>query len=316
MKRSLIFDENGEVVDSIKEIETVDENKTYDKEDLIIERITPLGFNNVIDPQGQNIGTLSFLAVNKKDEMMVINVNYLFENEHEAEIAKEIPFHDDYCFISQKFINNTLTNHLTSFITDLNFRFNNIEDNEKFSFKAKRIDKEGIHETVEFLISSDVYNSIRFIDNYVFNMVINYHDIEKATLTGFNFKENPSEIFIVDKIDRIISIVPIGEKKSNSVCIEFVVSDKDDNKRILLTTFYTDFEFKKKKFKNMSIESIERNFLVEEDQFLQVFNSFDKFSNIDKEYIIVRGINKDGKTVLFFLDSTVRSELETMMINF
>ena len=66
----------------------------------------------------------------------------------------------------------------------------------------------------------------------------------------------------------------------------------------------------------MNIDKLNNNFLKESDQYLQLFTEYARFSNIDKEYLVIKGENKDKDEKLFLLDSTLRIELESMINNF
>jgi abortive infection bacteriophage resistance protein len=63
----------------------------------------------------------------------------------------------------------------------------------------------------------------------------------------------------------------------------------------------------------MTIDKINSVYLNESDQYLQVFSEFCRFDNIDKEYLIIKGKNKDNIDKLFIIDATSRIELESMI---
>ena len=324
MQRLVLVDNQEKELDDKEHIREELNNKdehidlNLDPDDLIIKSFTPLGFSINSSEFVGTVGTLSLLCVSKSDKIFTMCTNYLFENELELEIVKDgLEFYDESTFISNKFVSNILLTHINSFITDFSFTYNkDIDNDEKFDFKAKFVhQKEGLQPDIyTFSVTSDIYASMKFIDQYIFSSIINKHDIGISTVHGYNIREKATDVIIVDRIDRVISLAPMNNDKNNiNYAIEFVVKDINNNSNTILSTFNLGQTFNKKKFKGMTIEKLEANYLVESDQYIQGFLTFDKFKNIDKEYLIIVAENKDNEYKIFLLDSTIRTELETMV---
>ena len=319
MKRLVLENQAEELSNEVNNEEHID--ISLEPDDLIIKSFTPLGFSTNTNEVVGTIGTLSLLCVSKSDKIFTICTNYLFENEDEAEIVKAgLDFHDDSAFISNKFVNNILLTHINSFISDFKFIYNkDIDNEEKFDFKAKFVDqKEGLQSCIyTFSVTSDIYIAMKFIDQYIFGGIINRHDVGTATVHGYNIKDNATEVIIVDRVDRVISLAPANNDKNNTnYAVEFVVKDSNNNSNTILSTFNLEQNFNKKKFKGMNIDKLGANYLAESDQYIQGFLTFDKLENIDKEYLIIFGVNKDNNNKIFFLDSTIRTELQTMISDY
>ena len=304
------YDENGNIIEDKKE---------YNEKDLILKHVVPLSFSFVSD----DIGSFAVICLSESDELFTICTNYQFEEEIEKSVMKELPFYDDNKFPNHKIVDGMIINKIPSFLTDFKFTYHKEEEIYKFTLKARELTKEGAGREVEFKCTSDIYCSLKFFDQYIFNCIINNHDITAATISGFA-KEDPSEVFIVDRVDRIVAMAPMeieGVKHSTNIALEFVVAKMNFKtesfvKSTILATFDIGQEFKKKKFKGMTVDKLNDTFFAEDDQYLQMYNTFDRLENIDKEYLIIRATNKDQNSKIFFIDSTIRTELETMIGEF
>ena len=226
-------------------------------------------------------------------------------------MVENIPFNLVTGFAANKLVSDLLLRYNTNYISNLDFNYEPDSDElYKFNVRARRVDSAGIQEAVTFKMTSDVFNTINYIDSYMFDMVMNNYELSMASVTGRSGEE-PSELIIVDKVDRIVAMAQI--KNSSSCGIEFVVVDGNDNKYTLLSTFNLGITFNKKKFKGMTVDRLQNVYMQESDQYLQLFSNFCKFANVDKEYLIVKAKNKDEVSKLFLLDSTVRTEFESMI---
>jgi hypothetical protein len=292
----------------------LDLSESENIESFSINTIVPFAIYVSDYPDNEHkMASLYYLVQTNKNEMLTIYTSYLIENEFEYENIKSYPFHIENNFINFRLCADLVLSSYPIYITNFDFNYNNDEEINKFNFKAKRLTEEGEQETVEFAITSDIFASLKYIDNYIYDGFSTGYELGIASVTG-RYKEDPAEIVIVDKIDRIIAIAPI-EKHADTYAIEFLINRKDD-KYSLLTTFNMEKKFNKRKFKKISIDKINDNFLKEPDQYLQVFTEFAKIVNMDKEYLIIKGKNKDNIDKLFFIDSTIRTELESMIDNF
>lgn len=284
-----------------------------EEKEYIIDNITPFSMNFSNHPDGKNkIASIFYIAQTLDHETITIYTSYLVENELDFEMCKTYPFHVENNFANFRICADIVNNTYPVYITDFNFTYDKDIDINKFSFMGKRITKDGAQEDVKFLVTSDIFVAVKYIDNYIFDGISNGYELSIASVSA-RYKEDPAEMIFIDKIDRIIAMAQIA--KSDTCAVEFIANSRED-KYSLLTTFNLGQGFNKKKFKGMNIEKINKNFLKESDQYLQIFIEYAKFANIDKEYLIIKAKNKDGIDKIFLIDSTIRVELESMIGDF
>jgi len=287
-------------------------NEEDNSDDYILSTVTPfsLNFINIPSYPDQLIANLFFIAQTKSAKNIILYTSYLLESEIEYEIIKDLPFSVEANFAGFRICSDIVENSFPAYVTDFDFTYDkDIEDNYKFSFRSKRMDKEGSQEIVTYKMVSDVYCGIKYIDNYIFECEVNNYELSKAAITARE-TDNPSEMIIVDRIERIVAMAQM--KDSKTCAIEFLVTD-GENKYTLLSTFNFGRKFHKKKFKGMTVDKINSVYLNEADQYLQIFSEFCRFANIDKEYLVIKAKNKDGIDKIFLIDGTNRIEFETMI---
>ena len=293
------------------------ENEIDRSDDYIIDTIVPFSMNILDNPNNPDtkIASLFFIAKSKSDYTFSIYTSHLLENDDEVESIKNIyPFHIDNNFSSFRIASNMIINSYKVYSTDFNFEYNKDAEFYKFSIKAIRQDSKGLHETVQFNMISDVFAGLKYIDTYAYDLTLNNYELSIASLSAKDSTPDivPTEMINANKLDRVVAMAPIG-KDSTTYGIEFVALDDNDNKYTILSTFNLGQKFNKKKYKGMDINKIQNNYLKEEDQYLQLFATYCRFNNIDKEFLIIKAKNKDGKHILLMLDSTVRIELQTLI---
>lgn len=304
--------------DSPEEVETeeISENEPEEKRnDYRIEQIVPFSMSVTDNPQNPEtkIASLFFIAKSKSGIIYSLYTSYLLENEYEVDQIKNLPFHVENNFSSFRIASNMVINSYDVFATDFNFTYNKDIEDYKFNIKAIRQDNEGLHETVQLNMISDVFNSLKYIDTYVFDNSLNNYELSVASLSATDDVPDtkPTELINVSKINRIVAMAQL--KNSTTCAVEYIVEDDNNNKYTVLSSFNLGVKFNKRKFKGMTVEKINNNYLIESDQYLQLYSTYCRFNNIDKEYLISRARNKDNKTIMFMLDTTIRTELESMI---
>jgi hypothetical protein len=279
---------------------------------FIIDSIVPFSMN-ITEHEEKTIASLFFIAQLSDSKVIIIYSNYLIEDSIEKEfIEKTNPFFVRNNFSSFGLAANMIINSHDVYVTDFKFDFDKDKLNTNkhaFSFKAIKADEK---KEVEFIMVSNVFNGIKYIDNYIFESVINNYELSTAAITARE-GNNIFDVIMVDKIDRIVAMTQI--KNSNTCAVEFVIKSGED-KYTILATYDFGTKFPKKKFKGMTPEKLTSIYLEESDQYLQVFSEFCHFNNIDKEYFIIAAKNKDLVSKLFFVDSATRIELLSMVGDF
>jgi hypothetical protein len=278
-------------------------------DDNIIVSATPLSMNNISD----NSAGLFFIIETKSGKTNILYTTYLLE-EFESEILADIvPYHVLNNFPSFRICADIIINSFTAYITNFSFSYDSNEEKYSYSIPAIEVNKDSIvDKQVKFYMSSDVFCSLKYIDNYMYECDVNNYELSMASISA---RENDeiSETIIVDKVDRIVAMAKI--KDSTTYAIEFAVIS-GENKYIILSTFNLGKKFSRKKFKGMTIDKINDTFLQDSDQYLQIFSEFCRFDNMDKDYLIIKGKNKNGTNKIFMLDGTVRTEFETMIFEY
>lgn len=309
---------DGEVVNDENEEEL---SVLQDSGDFIIDFIAPFSISVEGGAGGGANSTLTFIVINKNKKLFTMSTTYQVETNEEIAHIEGIPFNTINCFSTVPVISNLIINELDNYISDLNITYNedgyfNDDDEDLkgkylFSLKAKKVSSDGFKEEEIFYMTSDTFSSINFVDRYVTDCINNNRELAVAAVAG-KATDDPSELVFVDKIDRIIAMAPITETCSS---VEFIALDKDGNKNTILAPFGLG-KFNKKKFKGMTFDKIQNSYMLEADQYLHIYSNFCRFANIDKEYFAIKAKNKDNKNVIFFIDSTVRTELETLIGEF
>ena len=288
----------------------------YNKDDFRISTIVPFSMSvtDYPDDPKQKMASLFYIVRSKSGAIITLYTAYLLENEEEVEqIKHNYPFHVENNFASFRIASNLIINSYYIFATDFNFKYDESIENYKFSIKAIRQDADGMHETVEFTMISDVFASIKYIDSYAYELTRNDYELSIASLAAVDDvpNTNPSAMRVVNKIDRIVAMAQISN--STTYAIEYILNTDDDKQYTMLSTFNLGEKFNKKKFKGMTVDKLQHTYLLEADQYIQLFADYCRFTNIDKEYLILKGRNKDNNNILFMFDSTIRAELESMI---
>ena len=272
------LENNEEVVEEATEEKSFD----YNTDDFVLATVTPFSMNKnkAVDITFMNF---YFLAQSITNKTYILRTSYLIENELEDALMEDIPFNVDNNFSSFRICADIVNNNFPQFITDFKFNINEISNNEgetqyTFSITARELNNGVPGTVVTFELNSDIFCSLKYIDNYIFEGEVNNYELSKASISA-RIVDNLSEIIMIDNIDRIVAIAPMPRKK----------------------------------FKGMTIDKINNTFLSDSDQYLQIFSEFCHFENTDKEYLIIKGKNKDNINKIFFMDSTNRLELETII---
>lgn len=309
------LDDSGKVV-NIAEARAVKEEeedlRDNDADDFIIKSATPLSLSNVKCEAG-NVVTLIWLCQSKNDHLFTLATKYIIENELEEERILDIAFHDDNLFINNKIVNNIIQSQYPSYITDFNFSTVNesLKDNDGFKLNAVLLHENEKQVTCTFTVPNDIFISFVFMDNYIAEEATNNYELTMAITGSTVPNEESTKIVVVDKIDSIISMAKAGRCKY-TVATAFKVLHGEESS-VILAPFNVGVKFPKTKFKGMKVETLEKNYLNDKDQFLNIFIANTRIKNIDKEYLIIKAVNKSKESKLFFLDDSARQQLETMI---
>ena len=285
-----------------------------------ISYVTPMTIssNTINDTR---IATIFFLCIDaKEDYMFILYHNYIIENDEDDIIVRSNSIHDDENFISKMVAANMIAKHLPKYNTDLVFNKNE----DKFAGDEDKFYLLGVSSSdskvCRFNLSSDVFASMGFVDSYLTADYTNNHDFTQAILSGADKNNNiASEVYIVDDVDNIISLA-LADKKTNTLACVFKVKRSfgdgvTDSFKILIPFIVEGAKFKKSKF-NATIESIGKDYTKDADQYVCDFMWSTRIGNIDKEFLIIKGKNKDNTSKLFFLDTDIENKLDDLIDKF
>lgn len=272
------------------------------------------------DPEN-NQNCMMLLCENEKDEIIMMNTYFDMEYDYEAEYIRDIPIHTCSSFISQSIGFKLIRNHIPNYITDFKFDFN--EDKldsrvKEFTFNAYLYNNSN-KET--FIVNTQLLSCIRFYIEFLISNDFNYNSLYNVSLGGVNkrfdmsiIKEAPS-IVMVKSINNLISMAK-PHKKSNTLvvkfdceCSEIINGQEQTNDYTILSSFEIGNNINNKKCNKTTVEKMKENFRSEEDRYLMYFNYLLYFDRIDKEYIVIKALNKDEKFKLFFINKACQEKI-------
>lgn len=328
--------------DSTTTAMTVDPNTNEicnKSEENFIEIVTATPFDaSIIESHNKTVGTIYFLCCDIANHLFIIERNFILENEDDKLVFECLPFiEDESDFASKKIIRYTMCSHMDTYVSDFKFGVDDgfeKDPNTKVWFDGTNIISK---ETVKFKLSIDTFSCLAFIDSYIFEGINNDHDFTLATVCASKNLEVPAEFFLVDKIDSVISMAqavvevprkglqklfkPKKIKYDTTIGVVFKVnkfiSNSEKEVATLLTPFDLEKEFDSSKFRGKSITDIQNEYFGDADQYVStlLINSI-RLYGIDKEYMIIRGKNKDKRVKLFLLDSSMVEELKHLIDEF
>lgn len=329
-----VFEDQEETIKEYTEKEDIKE----DIKTITIKTATP--FNaTVLEASFTNktIGTIYFICKDNDDKLFILMANYILESEEQINYFYSLPFYKDYEFefVSTKIVNNFLVNCLDSYVSDLDFTIDNLNDIHSIPDVYISANKVSTKEKVNLKMNPEIFSCIAFINSYIYDRIDNIHDLTLATVAGSKSNDNYFvEFFVVDKINSVISMAPaevsvkrkglskiFGLKKNKyetTVGIVFKVSrfinNTDREVAHILAPFNVGTTFDNSKFRGNTIEKIQSKYYGDSDQYVGtlIINNI-RIYGVDKEYMIIRGKRKDKVVKIFLLDSAAQKELNFLI---
>lgn len=306
----------------------IDEEK-YDSIRLV--SATPI---TIVDHEvnGRYISTLAFLCRDMNDNLITLCRNFELDDKEEQELLDVIPFHNNNAnFINEKMNYMNLTKYLPSYMSDFKFYVEegyNVDNNPIVYTYATQFGDMN-KDKIRINIDAEVYAAINFIDSYVFDGIENEYDLNLAVSVGYK-NDHVAKFFLVDSIEDVISIAPtvrqpkgikklfkkaeIGTGIALVIKINKFISNIEKEVVSLLTPFDAGTVFDENKFKGSSIESLEEKFYGDSDQYVStLIVNTTRLYGIDKEFMTIRGKNKDGQVKIFLFDTTMVDKLIKMI---
>jgi hypothetical protein len=261
------------------------------------------------------VETLAYLCKNEEDELIVLYTNYFVESDMEKDILESLPIHDKDNFLSTRLSCSMIIGDATRknnvYFVDLEFSIDSpIKSNcNDFKLTAKKVDSE---EKILFHVTAELFASMKFIDNYIMNTIVNNYELSLSVVNGANVPENNTELFLIDSIDSVLSMAQYEKKSTNLLIIFNAIHyiDKDEKELVsILAPFDVGLKFNKDKFRGVTTKNIEDDYMEEADQYTSSFIINCRFKNLDKEYMIIKAYNKNKTTKLFLLDKNIINSL-------
>lgn len=320
---TLSNDPQGDIVNEDSTINAtareLEEDASYVSKTFIISQVTPMTIMNETSPNGGRVCALVFLCKDRNHDFFFTLVhNYIVENDDQQRTVEQNPIHDMQNFISKKIATNMVLANLPSYITDMHFYMDQDTDipHEKFFMYA--VPNREDRKIVKFTMTPEVFSSMAFIDDYIVSDSQNIHDLQVATIAGYDANKMLVTTHFVDNVDSIVSLAEV-EKGSTTLAVVFKIieftKDKKESYKIL-TSFDFGKKYNKKKFRGNTVKNLEDNYATDVDQYLSSYMIECRLKNVDKDYLIIKGKNKDGLCKLFFLDNDIQQNIIDMVDRF
>ena len=289
---------------------------------------------------------LTFLARkdigSNKDQLVTFSIAYQITKDNEDFIYDlDCVEDDEYDFIGRRILNKSLINYLDSYVVfDTKFATEENFDKEENPYLTLDATESDTRKAVKLRMTTDIASCVMFIDSYIKEMINNDHDFMLATTAGSKISPNAAKFFVVDKIENIVEmagaiVTDVYEGKNpfkklhnklfkkkriydTTVGLVLKVSkfvDKDTKETdFILTPFDVGVNFEQAKFRGKTLDDIQGKYFGDADQYvgtLMITNTH--LMGVDKDYMIIRGKNKDGQLRLFLFDQSIQEELKHLI---
>ena len=297
------FDEEGNVFVEARDVTT----PLPVMETIKITQVTPMTIMTTKSPDGKDIAAFVLLCKDQMaDKTFTLTHNYIIENAEQKKQIERNPIHDNVNYISKRLTANMIMNTIPGYITDFGFYFNKdgVNPYEKFyMFGVPNV--EDSKAIIKFEFNPEIFSVLAFLDDYIVSDCHNIHDLQIATVAGYQQSGTLVTTHFIDTVDSIVSLAASDDKDSTDLAVVFKIMEFDsvDSKTVykILTAFDFDKKYPKKKFRGYTMEKMEEEYGKDIVQYL------------DKDYLIIKAKNKDGICKLFFIDNDVQRRIEEMI---
>jgi uncharacterized protein YxeA len=229
------------------------------------------------------------------------------ENEEDIDIFKLNPIHDSQNFLSKMVASNIIIHSMANYNTDLNFF------KEGDSYYLYGVDSKDLDNTIHKIeMNTDIFTSIAYIDNAIYESLLDDHDMISATAVGA--RPSNANTFIVDNIDSVTSMA-LADKDTNTIAVIFKpLRYVDHGAEIIkvLMPVCVEEKFNKKKF-NTTVDKITETFDAVGENYILDF-MFD-ITLEDKEYLALR-VNNNSSSLLLLLGEDQQTKLAELIDKF
>lgn len=289
-----------------------------------IDTLVPFNLDNQIIRESTNLGILSFICKDRDGKLFIISRDIIIDSEVEEEMLREIPFHDHDSFMSTKLAHHMVLNNMDRYISDFDFHVADdfkTNPNPEVYITGKEV---GTESEYKIYMDANAFACLNYIDDYVFRCDENEHDLSLAVIAG-NKRLYGTKFFVVSS-STIVQMANTDDarKKSLKDSVMNLFNKKENNGdgytnialnlkltageevASLLVPFSVEEDLDKSKFADTTVKKIEDEYFKDSDQYActllvedTVMYSEDEES---KNYMMVRGKNKDGMIKIFLFD--------------
>ena len=263
------------------------------------------------------IVNLKLLCRDINGKLFILNRNYGVETIEELENIKNLPINIDEMYSANKMAYKMLVYNSDSYTTELDYK----ESEDFESATAPMITFTGYnHKTMmdeKIVIAADKFACLAFIDSYIIESIENEHDFMLACKDASDGINTPASFFMVDNIE-IITMVEATKKKlfkskgsKTSIALIIKVTGTDKTVNYILTPFEIGKSFSKSKYRGKTIETIEKDYYADSDQYVSTLLFNARLHGMDKEFMMMRSLNKDKDKKIFLFNKEMRDKLQS-----
>lgn len=246
----------------------------------------------------------------RSGKFFTLGNTYIPEDKHELEDAAIFsPVNEENMFLGTKAAYSMIKQKFENYLTDMQFcsTGDKLESSEELILDAVLIHEDNKKEAVRFFVPMEIFASMSFTDDYVFNSEVDDDTLELASVSGIS--NDTSEPFEVLRIEGIVSITVT---KGNNVVVVLRVSN-GDHQEILMTSFNLGVKLNSGLFSKNKVKKLEKSYMEDADEYITLFQFNMRLKDKEKSYMVIKARNKNNKKKLFFLDKAIQKELENMI---
>lgn len=252
------------------------------------------------------IGTLSFLCITNEDEKFALHCNYKLED-FEVNYFYCCKICNKALTLAQNLVNIELIRNLPNYLSDLTIYA--VKTNKIIGVKVD--DEEKCTDDTEiFYINNDIVDLLGATDDFIRN----YGTTNLDFSTNLNYLKNESKkIYILKSSDvSLYKMAPSDKGRKTKDVLVWLDIKQNDEEYSIICRFLLDNPLKKKKFKKITKESLEREYLLSLNPIYIVNFMYDMDLYDGESSFILRAKNNHNKEMVSF---NLDSELKDMIIN-
>ena len=184
---------------------------------------------------------------------------------------------------------------------------------------------------IDIFMPIDIFGSIAYIEYYTFCAINNKQALTEACIFGVNGSQNNKGFFNIEEIEELVYAAPAivednsglfkKKVKTPDLAVVAKVSRSIEQDGHLVKDFaYVLFSvvpektYPNSKFKGNDIKNIKEKYYGDNDQFIARYMIGEcRFFNIDKNYMLIKAVSKNGDGYMFMFDESICNKLERLI---